>query len=684
MKLFRRASSKNMQLVFLLKSANYNEIINLLEKGTIKYSELEEKDIKVIFDDAIKTDNVRTLVTVFEILDNSQKQDAIRCFGKVGIAVPQNIIQTDLKLFLRISLEEDFDRILLDILKVMLEQVNRYRREIASIKDYLASVKNSQNECIVQMNELICKDEFDRLFQKRNYYRYFETLDVNDKKLHIRYFMEEKPDNEIFANFVVNTNCLDIIIYSLLSSNFSMAEKSSYLFTILELTQEKEPIINLLLSFNDAEITKQLKQKYLFDISGKIVNIKLLRLYLSDNLSESEFRQFLYRIVDYKLVLETIGNLDLNLEVRNAYLRCLLQIEKVPYKDKIREELKKYDPQNVGDPFTDDKEETQEQVASSKVEGAVEERMTGFASESQEKLEEALNIATPVADEAPLEYSSGTETVGTTVLNDPNEQEIQVDAAATTSKILEEEIPVPPNPCSYFINKVPIVDANFSLEEYLLSLPSIVEFKMFIEKNNNLKDVYEQLIDYTDIVDHSFLSEYLYVIFKLNKEEYLVRDIVEDILILGVKDVCKRVMEDIGPVEQEELIQWAYKSRNLQITLMLASVTNCAGTYSAVEFLFNVPNVETHLALVLNLDEEYLNYGLSVLLKKPNEYLRLLHELYEATKKDEFNVSRYLDKLKKCVEAVFNAGADSLFADKDVEMMRNILTLGDEEMFKLS
>lgn len=649
MGLFKKASNKQMQLIFLFKSGNYEEIITMLDKGLIVFDNLDKNDISLLFEDALKTKNVNSLLVLFAGLDNKQKIEAIKCFNQSSILIPSNMIETNLKLFLKVSLEEELDFLLLEILKFISQNYGSYKREAQKIKEYLQNRKNDNSDYIMQMNELVNKCEYDRLYGKKGYFRYFANLDRVDKELQVKCFIEETRGAAYFEEFVVNTNCIDLIVHVLLASTLDNELKSIYLMELLflDIDVNKDEIIDILLSFKDSKIEEELERECLFDMAGRITSVKLLSNYLMRGLSAKEFEQFLFRIVDYRVVLNTIRSLNLDKNVRELYLRTMLMINDPFCKNEILKELGEKSPEDLGDPFAEDTEDLSDPFAEKDDE---KQKDLGIS------FDEAVNLNAVVGEirdeEAKDAFKKDFDILGGTVVPEASSKEEDSNG--------------------------PIVDDNFSLRDYLLSFPSLKEFRLFILKNDNAQEVYEELMNFNGEIEQSLLSEYLYVVFEVNKDQELAKDLIEDILILNDKGVCIKLMQNLNVIQQQDLIDWGLKIRNLEVLLMLACVTNCDGTLNLIELLFNMPNDYVHLTLALGLNEEALNYGLPTLLNTPNNYLKLLYKLYEmAMTSDEEQINIYLEKLRRCINLVFDLGKESIFEIGDRTVIQQILEVCD-------
>lgn len=634
MGLFKKASNKQMQLIFLFKRGNYEEIITMLDKGLVVFDNLDKNDISLLFEDALKTKNVNSLLVLFAGIDNKQKIEAIKCFNRSGVLIPSNILETNLKLFLKVSLEEKLDFLLLEIFKFISQNYSVYKREIKKIEEYLQNRKNDNSDYILQMNELVNKWEYDRLYGKKGYFRYFANLDRVDKELQVKCFIEKTPGAAYFEEFVVNTNCIDLIIQVLLASTLDNELKSIYLMELLflDIDVNKDRIIDILLSFKDSKIEERLERECLFDMSGKITSVKLLSRYLMKGLSLEEFKRFLLRIVDYRVVLNTINSLNLDENIRELYLRGMLIIDDPFCKNEILKELGEKSSGEIGDPFAEDAEDL---------------------SDLFDKAAKLSAVVDGVRDEGAKDtFKKGIETLGGTIVQEVSGK--------------DED------------SSGPIVDDNFSLRDYLLSLPSLEEFRLFILKNDNAQEVYEELMNFNGEIEQSLLSEYLYVVFEVNKDQELAKDLIEDILILNDKGVCIKLMQNLNVIQQQDLIDWGLKIRNLEVLVMLACVTNCEGTLNLIELLFNMPNDYVHLTLVLGLNEEALNYGLSILLNTPNNYLKLLYKLYEmAMTSDEEQINIYLEKLRRCINLVFDLGKESIFEIGEGTIIQQIMEICD-------
>lgn len=649
MGLFKKASNKQMQLIFLFKRGNYEEIITMLDKGLVVFDNLDKNDISLLFEDALKTKNVNSLLVLFAGIDNKQKIEAIKCFNRSGVLIPSNILETNLKLFLKVSLEEKLDFLLLEIFKFISQNYSAYKREIKKIEEYLQNRKNDNSDYILQMNELVNKWEYDRLYGKKGYFRYFANLDRVDKELQVKCFIEKTPGAAYFEEFVVNTNCIDLIIQVLLASALDNELKSLYLMELLflDIDVNKDRIIDILLSFKDSKIEERLERECLFDMSGKITSVKLLSRYLMKGLSLEEFKRFLLRIVDYRVVLNTINSLNLDENIRELYLRGMLIIDDPFCKNEILKELGEKDAEDLGDPFAEDDEDLRDPFAEND-----DERQADLGI----SFDAAINLSAVVGEvrdeEAKDTFKKEIETLGGTIVQEVSGK--------------EED------------NSGPIVDDNFSLRDYLLSLPSLEEFHLFILKNDNAQEVYEELMNFNGEIEQSLLSEYLYVVFEVNKDQELAKDLIEDILILNDKGVCIKLMQNLNVIQQQDLIDWGLKIRNLEVLVMLACVTNCEGTLNLIELLFNMPNDYVHLTLALGLKEEALNYGLSILLNTPSNYLKLLYKLYEmAMTSDEEQINIYLEKLRRCINLVFDLGKESIFEIGDGTTIQQIMEICD-------
>lgn len=215
------------------------------------------------------------------------------------------------------------------------------------------------------------------------------------------------------------------------------------------------------------------------------------------------------------------------------------------------------------------------------------------------------------------------------------------------------------------------------ITKFLLTKPSLEEFRYFITKNGHFLEIIQILDEYCENFTNKTLSEYLYIIGEVTDDESLFFDLIEAILTLGDILVIRRMMMSLDIKYHNMYIDKALKTQDLNLLVNLACAIDGPRTPELIDAVLKCCKPKRIAKMLYNLNPCYISVTVEKLTWNPNLFVKTFDTIAKIEQNRIKNGESSINLLKFFLKTIDRIHMSSLYDTEELTRMRQLSVQDD-------